>query len=438
MSTAPQPVAVGERIETMDVIRGFALFGILLMNIVVMGQPMAAYFNPAYAGPPSAADFNAWFVTNTFFEGSMRTLFSMLFGAGFILLLDRLEARGLMGAKIFMRRMALLMLMGIIDIAVFLWAGDILFAYGTAGLFLLLFWRSKLRGLIVWAAILFLATSAFNFGGSAQFLQMEAANNAAVAARDAGQTLTAEQEEAITSWQESSAFWSATPQQLREANQRAEQGWSAVSANNLGHLGGKSLGMFAALMILDPLAAMVLGMIAYRIGLFQGRWSLRAVFALSAVAFAIGIPINLRETYAVINSGYSIHGFFSEMATYDVGRVSLALGWLGVFLMICKAPWLKWLRIAVGSVGRMALSNYLSHSIIAAVLFVGLGAFGDYGRAQLYVIVACMWAFNIVFSMIWLSMFNMGPFEWLWRAGTYGYWPPLVKERSAGAAPAPA
>ena len=167
MSQALTPTPGAERLDTLDIVRGFALFGILLMNIVVMGLPFQAYFNPAALGEPSPGEVQAWFVTHTFFEGSMRTLFSMLFGAGFVLLLDRIEARGLglAGAKIYMRRMLLLMGLGLVDIVLLAWSGDILFAYGLSGVFLLVFWRSKMRGLLVWALIFFALTSAMNVGG---------------------------------------------------------------------------------------------------------------------------------------------------------------------------------------------------------------------------------------------------------------------------------
>src|SRR5262245_28571087 len=188
----------------MDVVRGFALFGILLMNIVAMGQPFAAYLNPAALGPPSRADLTTWFIINTFFEGSMRTLFSMLFGAGFLLLMERLEARdlGMMGAKIYMRRIMLLMLLGLIDIILLLWAGDILFVYGVAALLLIPFWKSKLRGLAVWAAILFAILTFFAVGGGFKFGEMEGAYREAVAVRDAGRVLSEDQAAAIRTWDE--------------------------------------------------------------------------------------------------------------------------------------------------------------------------------------------------------------------------------------------
>ena len=440
MTETMAPVGAGERLETLDVVRGFALLGILLMNIVAMGLPMGAYFNPAALGPPSDSDLRTWFVINTFFEGSMRTLFSMLFGAGFLLLLDRLEARGfgLMGAKIYMRRIMLLMLMGLIDIIILLWSGDILLVYGVAALFLLPFWKSSLRGLIVWAAILFVFQTMFAIGGGVKFAEMEGAYREAVASREAGQVLSNEQGEAIQTWEENSEFWQASQKKIDENLERAAGGWPAVAGYNAGDLFTMALGFFLMTGVVDALFAMLLGMIAYRLGLLQGRWRTSHVLLLTAIGFGLGIPLNWWETQSIISSNFTIHGFFSMMSTYQLSRVLLAMGWLGLVLLACKAPWLKWFRVAIGAVGRMALSNYLAHSIIAAVFFIGLGYFGDLSRTQLYYVVAAMWAFNIVFSLAWLSVFQMGPVEWLWRAGTYGAWPPLFKRPRSQLAPAPA
>jgi uncharacterized protein len=181
-----------------------------------------------------------------------------------------------------------------------------------------------------------------------------------------------------------------------------------------------------------------LGMIAYRQGLLQGRWKTGPVLAMTAIGFGLGVPLNWFETQGIIDRNFSIDGFFAMMTTYQIGRVLLAMGWLGLVLLACKAPWLKWLRIGLGAVGRMALSNYLAHSIIAAVMFIGLGYYGQLSRTELYYVVFGMWAFNIVFSLAWLSAFQMGPAEWLWRAGTYGAWPKLTKQPGERLAPSAA
>lgn len=436
--TGVAPTARAERIDTLDIVRGFALFGILLLNIVGMGLAQQAYFNPAAMGMPSDAEVTTWFITHTFFEGSMRTLFSMLFGAGFVLLLERLDAKnlGLGGAKIYMRRMLFLMLFGLINMGLLAWYGDIVFAYGACGIFLLVFYKSKLRGLIVWAAIFFAMTSLFNAGGGYKAGIMAQAAAEAEAAQEAGEVLTEEQEGAIEGFAEMSEFFTSDPQVVAEGSAHYEDGWLAVGGHNLGEFFSMGLGMLIPFMLIDPLAAMLLGMIAFRIGLLRGAWGWKSVAALTVVALAIGIPVNLRETMIISDGGYTVEAIFRSLATYDLGRVSLAFAWLGIFLLLAKTPLFGLLKASVGAVGRMALTNYLGHSLMAAIFFLGMGNFGELARNELYLVVAAMWAINIVFSMAWLSVFAMGPLEWLWRAGTYGTWPKLLKSKPA-ADPAP-
>ena len=441
MSQALTPTTGAERLDTLDIVRGFALFGILLMNIVVMGLPFQAYFNPAALGEPSPGEVQAWFVTHTFFEGSMRTLFSMLFGAGFVLLLDRIEARGLglAGAKIYMRRMLLLMGLGLVDIVLLAWSGDILFAYGLSGVFLLVFWRSKMRGLLVWALIFFALTSAMNVGGGFKLASLSPDYEAAIEADAQGEPLTEEQEATIEAYREMTEFFAPESEAVEAEFELHEQGWFAVGGASFGEAFFKQpIGFFAMFGLFDPLAAMLLGMVAFRLGLLQGRWGWRPVLALTGVAFAIGIPVNLRETLMIQEGGYTAQAIFNSLATYDIGRVSLAFGCLGVFLLLCKSPLLGLLKASVGAVGRMALTNYLAHSLMAAIFFIALGWYGELARDELYLVVAAMWAVNIVLSMAWLSVFAMGPVEWLWRAGTYGTWPRLMKERAPKAPDMPA
>ena len=431
--TGVAPTVRAERIDTLDIVRGFALFGILLMNIVGMGLAQQAYFNPAATGDPTQSELTTWFITHTFFEGSMRTLFSMLFGAGFVLLLDRLDAKnlGLGGAKIYMRRMLFLMLFGLINMGLLAWYGDIVFAYGVCGIFLLVFYKSKLRGLIIWAAIFFAMTSLFNAGGGYKAGKLADATAEAELVLEAGEILTEEQESTIENFAEMSEFFTSDPDVVADGVAHYEDGWLAVGGHNLGEFFTMGVGMMIPSLLLDPLAAMLLGMIAFRIGLLRGEWGWKSVLALTAVALAIGIPVNLRETMIIQDGGFTVEAIFQSLATYDLGRVSLAFAWLGIFLLLAKTPLFGVLKATVGAVGRMALTNYLGHSLMAAIFFLGMGYFGQLGRDELYLVVAAMWAINIVVSVVWLSVFSMGPLEWLWRAGTYGTWPKLFKSKPA-------
>jgi uncharacterized protein len=410
-TNAAAPTAPEARIETLDVVRGFALLGILLVNIVQMGLPVGAYYNPAAHGEPSSADLIAWATTQTFFEGAMRTLFSMLFGAGFVMFLDRVSLklpwRSVLAA--YFRRMIGLMIFGLIDIGLLIWSGDILFVYGLAGLVLLPFWRAPVRALIIWAIAVFFITSSMNIAAGAGYGAQEIAG--------------------LTESKAPPTFWNPTAESLaQDIESRSSWPGAAVRALSSRFLWGGWT--FQLKNLFDVLGPMLLGIVAYRWGLLQGQWPPRRTLILLAGAGVIALPVNIFETWLIWSSGFAADGFFDHLESYDLGRVSLALTWLALLLLACRAPWLKWLRATLAAVGRMALSNYLAHSAMAAVLFVGLGYFNAFSRAELYYVVAAFWAFNIAFSLLWLRRFTMGPAEWVWRAGTYGRWPDIRRRKA--------
>lgn len=428
ISAKATPISASERILALDVTRGLAVLGILLMNVIGMGLPFAAYANPAYAGAPSQPDYLAWFITNTFFEGSMRTLFSMLFGAGFLVILQRLEAKGygLGGAKIYLRRTCLLIALGLFNALVLVWGGDILFTYGICGAFLLVFYQSKIRGLVVWSLIFMAAMTLFNLGGMDHFSAEHKKYEAAVALQKSGQKLSPEQSKVLESYPEEVSFWTPTEKDLKETVEKHKD-WASLSSANLDSNYGEPLNFFLMFYVFDALFGMLLGMIAFRIGLLQGAWSLPAILWLTGLSLAAALPIRLWQTLTLVQGGYSIESFFLTQLTYHLGRAPLALFWLGVALLIARLPWLAWIRFTLARVGRMALTNYLLHSALAAGFFIGLHQFNRLGRAELYLFVAAAWAMNIVLSLLWLQFFRMGPLEWLWRAGSYGRWFPLLR-----------
>lgn len=431
MSDSPAPTVRADRIDALDIVRGFALLGILLMNIVAMGLPFPAYFNPTAMGEPSQAEFTTWFITQGFFEGSMRTLFTMLFGAGFIILLERLESRteGLTGAKIYMRRIVLLFLLGVANLGLLAFGGDILVPYSIAGMFLLLFYKTRIRGLIIGILVAISITTMFNLGGGIKFSELRDTYDEAIAIQTDGGELTEEQSELIETYPGMVMYFEPHESEITKQLETYDNGWWAVAGKNIGELFEQQLIFLITFSLMDSLSGMLLGMIALRIGLLQGLWSVKRIAIMTGVALGIGIPINLFEVQAMISSGHTVSGFFDAARTYDIGRISLAFGWLGIFLLLCKSPLFGLLKASIGAVGRMALTNYLGTSLLTSVFFIGFGYYGDLARNELYYVVAVIWAINIVFSVLWFRVFAMGPMEWFWRAGTYGQWPKLFRSK---------
>jgi uncharacterized protein len=144
-----------------------------------------------------------------------------------------------------------------------------------------------------------------------------------------------------------------------------------------------------------------------------------------AVGYTIGLTTNYYEVSTIINNNFSFLSFSETNITYDLGRVSMAIGHIGLIMIFCKLPILTWLKTRIAAVGKMALSNYIMHSLICMVVFtgVGFGLFGKLQRYELYYVVFAIWIFQLIMSPIWLKYFHFGPMEWLWRRLSYGYKP---------------
>jgi uncharacterized protein len=415
--TAATPLA--ERILVLDVLRGFALFGVLLMNIPAMGLPEAAAFNPAAVGEPSNPEIAAWAAVSLLFEGGMRTLFSMLFGAGFLLFLERQEQRGADGVKLFVRRAALLVGFGVLDRVVFLWSGDILLPYGLAALVLLVFRWARLPVLAAMIGAFVLGSIVLSVFELELLRDLEAQAQAAQSEIDAG-TAGPEAERAVQDWRATIAFWSPSSEDVDAMTARAQQGWSAVAIHQAREVFSIEGLVYFATVAADALLGMLLGVLAYRVGLIQGAWRASHLIALGVSAGLVGLAVNGWEIATLIAGDFSAVAYGTSLITYDIGRIALAVAWLTAIVLLMRTPAFARTAEILADVGRMALTNYLLQSIAAAILFVGFGLFGVFDRIALYGLAMLMFAGNVIVSRVWLSRFKLGPAEWVWRFGTYG------------------
>ncbi len=151
--------------------------------------------------------------------------------------------------------------------------------------------------------------------------------------------------------------------------------------------------------------------------------------------YAVGLAVNYYELRIVLDGDFSVLALMRSSWTYDLGRLAMTVGHLGALLLFCRSGWFSWLQRSLADVGQMALSNYVSHSIICAFVFYGFG-FGLYGylqRHQLYYVVGSIWLFQLIVSPIWLRRYRFGPFEWLWRSLTYLEKQPMRRKARTGA-----
>ncbi len=432
-----------QRIEALDFVRGIALFGILLMNITGFGLP-DAYTNPNNSGGATGANLTAWIITQVGFEGTQRALFSMLFGASVILLTSRLEASGRPDATdIYFRRNLWLVAFGFVNAFVFLWYGDILYAYGVTALFIFAFRKMASKWLLILGvAVLFLGT-VWNGYDTWQLLRKHDAHAAAVAARDGGATLTTEQETAITAWETARTAFEAPPENMQRTTAAMTGGWW-TAFQHVARINGfwQTWGLYR--FFFDVFGMMLIGMGLFKLGVLTLERRTRVYMTMMLAGYAVGLTVNILETRWILSHQFSALSFAQANISYDLGRLAMTIGHLGALLLFVRSGILSVFRRAVAAVGQMAVTNYLMQSVVMAILFVGLGWFNQLQRHQLYYIVFAVWAFQLVFSPLWLRWFRFGPVEWLWRYLTYMKRPPLLRERptpaaaGAGALPAAA
>lgn len=427
---APAPVAPTERISAVDTVRGFALLGILLMNIVGFALPGNAYGDPTIAGGATGINLATWALNYVLVEGKMRTLFSMLFGAGVVLLSSRLEQRDPTAgvADIYYRRVLWLLAFGLVH-AYFFWEGDILYFYAVCGLILFPFRKLKPKGLVLAGLLVLAVLVPKNIReGLEMRSQYEKATAADVAAA-AGKTLTEEQRDAQKEWTEKLKDWKPSASEIEKetADHRAGY-WKLYQRREKSVSHDESVG-FYRWGFFDSAGMMLLGMGLIRLGFFSATRSYRE-YALTALAgYAVGIAINSYVAYWNVRLHFEVvpalfrwtpYGILNWTG-YDVERLAVALAHASVLMMICKAGLLRWLTSRLAAVGQMALTNYLTHTIVCTTLFngYGFGLFGKLQRYQVYYVVLAIWVFQLAVSKPWLRHFRFGPAEWLWRSLTY-------------------
>jgi uncharacterized protein len=431
LAGAPPPAAPArQRIEALDFVRGVALFGILLMNITGFGLP-DAYTNPQNAGGATGINLVTWIITEIGFEGTQRALFSMLFGASVILFTSRLEAEGRTDtADIYMRRNLWLIGFGMINAFVLLWHGDILFTYGIIALFLFPFRKLAAKWLMTIGLAGLLAGAVWSFCESRGALATYAPYPAAAAARDAGSELTAEQEQAIANWEQQRGAYKANPEGIAEAVREQTNGyWRALAYIAPISVRFQTYGFYRY--FFDVFGMMMIGMGLFKLGVLTLERRTRLYVAMVVGGYAVGLATNAWETKHIIDHQFSALAFTEVTTTYDLGRLGMTVGHLGLMLLFVRSGLLRRMRRAFAAVGRMAITNYLMHSAIGLVLFILMGKYGQLERYQLYYVVFAIWAFQLVFSSLWLKFFKFGPVEWLWRSLTYVKWQPMRRPRAS-------
>jgi uncharacterized protein len=416
MRTSAAPVPEADRLQCLDVLRGFAVLGILVMNIQLFAMPLAAYMNPTALGVPSPGDFAIWSVNHVFADQKFMTIFSLLFGAGIFLMTSRVAERGDRPARIHYRRMLWLLVFGLLH-AYLLWSGDILVLYALCGMVVFPLRRLPPRTLLVLGlGVLAIGSLISVAAGLTMHLWPPGE------ARAMSEEFWRPPPERIA--QEIAAFRGGWITQLP---MRAAQAWS-FHTDDILYWGIWRAG-----------GLMLVGMALLKWRVLTGERTAAFYSKLVMLGFALGLPLTAWGLRHSIETGWTLRdAFFLGSQGNYWGSILVSLGWIGVIVRLWQSGAARGMVRRLAAVGRMAFTCYILETVICTTIFYGhgLGLFGRVDRLGQTSVVAAVWIVLLAIAPLWLERFRFGPLEWLWRMLTYGRAEPLTRRPGQKAAAA--
>jgi len=394
------PTNQGSRINQLDILRGFALLGILIMNIQSFSMPVAAYLNPTVWGDLQGINYIVWVTSHIVADSKFMGLFSILFGAGVCLFAERATQKNGSSTLLHYKRNFWLLMFGLIH-AHFIWYGDILVCYALCA-FWVYWFRHKSARFLIGSSILFISIASFyslfvNYALNNQYIPPESIEEILYFWHP-DQTQLADEISAYTG-----DFLEQTYRRSQDAFFLETQ---VFLSTNLWRAGGM----------------MLLGMALYKNGVLTGERTNRFYFWLVLVGLFIGISLSsygVMQNFAhSFNVNYSM--FLGNQYNYW-GSIFTTLAYIGIVNLIVNNGLLKRLQKRLAAVGQMAFSNYIAHSLICTFIFYGhgLGLFSQVERSHQIIIVIVIWLLQLWYSPLWLKNFRFGPLEWVWRSLTY-------------------
>jgi len=372
----------------------------------------------------------------TFFEGTMRGLFSMLFGAGMVLFMQNKESLpgGPTVGEYYYRRLLWLVLFGLFNAYILLWTGDILYFYGMLGMLLFPFRKFKPKWLII-IGLFCMSITLFKTQLNWKELKTQRVEyNKAKAAEKEKKELTPEQQGAIAAWSEMEKQRKPDSTYYNPNLRIRQQGSYAKIFNHFipQNAGGETWWLYHGAW--DMLCMMFIGMGLYLFGFFSNKLRTSTYVMWLLIGYGIGIPIAFSYVNSMFENTINFGEYVDSMRVShellaEFRRLLLTIGHASLVMLIFRSRIVPWLMKALSNVGQMAFTNYLMQSIICTFYFHGYG-FGNYDKLrfhELYYVVGSVWLFQLIFSSIWLRYFRFGPFEWLWRSLTYWKRQPMKK-----------
>jgi uncharacterized protein len=393
-----QPTQSKERIKSLDFLRGFALLGILIMNIQGFSMPGASYINPTDYGDLTGINKWVWIFSHIFGDQKFMTIFSILYGAGIIMVTEKAESRTGKSAGLHYRRTFWLLIIGLIH-AHLIWHGDILVPYAICAALAYFFRKMKpVRLLIIGILIILVHTAFYLFmGTSMEHWPPEALEGARSA-------------------------WNTAPEEINEEIAALTGSISEQIQQNSATATIMETMIFLFVFLWRAGGLMLVGMALYKWGVLTAQKSIDFYKKGLVYGLLIGLPIVIYGVYANFKADFAFEYSMYIGSQYNyIGSLLVSFSFICGIMFIAKSDRLSWLQDRLAAIGQMALSNYVAQSLICTFIFygMGLGLFGQVERSGQILIVFGVWIVLMLWSRSWLDRFQFGPLEWLWRSLTY-------------------
>jgi len=402
----PAPAVPKERIVAIDALRGFAVLGILIMNIQEFAMIDAAYLNPSAYGSLEGIHKWVWILSHIFADQKFMTVFSILFGAGIFMITRNAESRGLKSAGLHYRRTFWLLLIGMMH-AYLLWRGDILVPYALCAFLVFLFRKIPPKRLVILGILIIMVSSLIFlfFGWTIQYWPDEA------------------YEDMLKDWKPSGAEVSRQVTIL-QSGWLDQMAWRVPAVLNFQTL------VFLIWSFWRVTGLMLIGIALYKWGVLTGARTPRFYLTALLIGFGIGLPIVISGVVMNFRHHFSLDFSMFRGSQFNYwGSLFVSFGYINTVMLIFKSGSLERLKRWFAAVGRMAFTNYLLQSLICTLIFYGhgLGLFGRVERAGQILVVFGVWIILLIYSNVWLGRHRFGPVEWLWRSLTYMKRQPMRK-----------
>ena len=390
------PTPQHDRIVTLDVLRGVAVLGILIMNIQGFSMIPSAYANPTSYGDFTGINRLVWFLGHLFADQKFVALFSLLFGAGIALVSHRIAAAGHKPLWFHYRRMVALLVIGLMH-AYLLWCGDILTLYALCGMVAYWFWRCRPVTLFILGSLAILLSSIFLFAIDLFWAQLPSDMLAEMKEGWAPASETVESYEYFYR----SGYWAQMPMRAYDA--------FSMQLGGVFWYSGKVGGL------------MLLGMALLKSGVLTGERSPRFYRSLLLYGLIIGLLLEIAGVIYHFLGNWDLSTELTALQFNYWASLLIAGSYLAAVVLFCRAQ--RWSRLqhSLAATGRMAFTNYITQSLICTTIFYGhgLGLYGYVQRWQQLLLVFAIWLLQIAWSVWWLRHFQHGPIEWLWRCITH-------------------